>query len=167
MKRFIIYGVIVFGLIFYSTYYTITLGVCLAGILGVLTWMIAEYLFHRFAFHSSKSYPFLAYDHLNHHEHPEDKGDFVLPLRLTLPVSIALFFLAYFVLGFPAAAFFYTGMFVGYFFYELVHYQAHYKNWNLWPFNVLTRRHLQHHYENENKMFGVTSSLFDWVMGTE
>lgn len=172
MKHFTIYVMAVLLPFLYSiTYYNMDSSDCL-GILGGLTiWMIAEYSFHRFAFHNNKlserTKQLLAYNHQRHHDHPERVTDLFLPLRLTVPVALALFGIAWLLISLPFATFLLLGMFVGLAWYEFVHYQAHNKLYTFWPFNYLTRRHLQHHYEHENRMFGVTSPIIDWIMGTK
>jgi 4-hydroxysphinganine ceramide fatty acyl 2-hydroxylase len=171
MKKFTAYLIIVLIPLIYSfTYYNISLVDCLAVFVGLLVWEAAEYGFHRFAFHNRQlgvsAHKLLAYNHLQHHTYPDDNGDLALPLRLTLPVAVLLFFVAVALVSVPAAALFFAGMFIGLSFYEFVHYQAHHKTYNIWPFNYLTQRHMKHHYETENKIYGVTSPLFDWIFRT-
>lgn len=172
MRQFTIYALIVLPIFLYSiTYYNIDSGDCLGVLMGITIWIIAEYGFHRFAFHNSnlspKTYKILAYNHANHHDDPNNSANLYLPLRLTVPIAIMLSATAFILLGLPFATFLLIGMFAGLTAYEFVHYQAHHKCYNIWPLNYLTRRHLQHHYEHKDRMFGVTSPLMDWIMGTK
>jgi hypothetical protein len=172
MKHFISYATVVLLPFLYSiNYYNITFIDCLGIPGGLLIWIVAEYCFHRFAFHnnnlSPRTYELLAYNHANHHDHPENTANLFLPLRLTMPIALVLFFTACVIFGVALATFLLLGMFIGLSFYEFVHYQAHNKFYKFWPFNYLTRRHLAHHYETENRKFGVTSPIMDWIMGTK
>jgi sterol desaturase/sphingolipid hydroxylase (fatty acid hydroxylase superfamily) len=171
MVHFSAYIVAVFLPFLYSmVYYNIDPSDCLGILGGVFVWMTAEYVFHRFAFHNSKliprTYILLAYNHAKHHSDPCTKKDLLLPLRLTIPVAFIIAAVAWLIIGLPFATFLLLGMFLGLAFYEFVHYQAHNKFYNVWPLNALTRRHLRHHYENEDALFGVTSPVMDWLFGT-
>lgn len=171
MKKFIVYLTIVLIPLIYSlTYYTMSWVDCLALVAGLLIWSAAEYGFHRFAFHndhlSPTAHKVLAYNHLQHHQFPNKEKDITLPFRLTLPLAGILFCVSLVFLPVPAAALFFTGMFIGLSLYEFVHYQAHHKLYNVWPLNYLTRRHMVHHYEHGDKIYGVTSPLFDWIFRT-
>lgn len=172
MKNFAAYLIaVLLPFLISITYYNTEPSDCLGILGGIVIWMVAEYSFHRFAFHNNnlrpRTYELLAYNHAYHHENPDDTKDLFLPLRLTMPVALALFLMAFFLLGLPFATFLLSGMFLGLMCYEFVHYQAHNKFYNVWPLNYLTRRHLRHHYEDKNRMFGVTSPLIDWIMGTK
>ena len=172
MKHFTVYAVATLLPLIYSiNYYTTSIEDCLGLLGGLLIWMVAEYSFHRFAFHnnelSERSHKLLAYDHQQHHAHPEKKDDLFLPVRLTLPVAFTLFGLAWVLISMPFATLLLLGMFIGLTWYEFVHYQAHNTVYNIWPLNYLAKRHLQHHYENDNRMFGVTSPFMDWILRTK
>ena len=171
MKHFAAYIIAVLLPFLYSiTYYSIEPGDCLGILGGIFIWITAEYMFHRFAFHNNhlhpKVYVLLAYNHAKHHNDPFDKKDLLLPLSLTIPVAYILAAITWLLIGLPFATFLLLGMFIGLAFYEFVHYQAHNKFYNIWPFNVLTRRHMRHHYENDEALFGVTSGLMDWLFRT-
>lgn len=172
MKHFTIYVMAVLLPLLYSIrYYTTSWWDCLGILGGLFIWAVAEYCFHRFAFHnnrlSERTKELLAYNHRKHHDNPEKKTDLFLPVRLTMPVALTLFGTAWILVSLPFATFMLLGMFVGLTWYEFVHYQAHNRMYNIFPLNYLTRRHLQHHYLNEEKMFGVTSPLIDWILRTK
>lgn len=158
---------VLFPFLYSIFYYNIEPSDCLGILGGTFIWMTAEYVFHRFAFHnnrlSPRTYILLAYNHAKHHNDPCTKEDLLLPLRLTIPVAMTIAAVAWFIVGLPFATFLLLGMFIGLAFYEFVHYQAHNKFYNFWPFNALTRRHMRHHYEDETKYFGVTSPLMDII----
>jgi hypothetical protein len=172
MKHFSVYlAAVLLPFLYSMTYYTISPSDCLGVIGGLTIWILAEYGFHRFAFHnnnlSPKTYELLAYNHAQHHQDPNGKDSLFLPLRLTMPVALALFTIALICFGLPFGTMLLLGMFTGLSFYEFVHYQAHFKYYNVWPLNYLTHRHMKHHFEHEDRMFGVTSPIMDWIFGTK
>ncbi len=171
MKHFSVYLVTVLLPFLYSiTYYNITFGDCLGFLGGIFIWTLAEYCFHRFAFHnnnlSPRTYELLAYNHAKHHQNPSTDNDLLLPLRLTIPIALFLSGVAWVLISLPFATFMLFGMFVGLTFYEFVHHQAHHNMYKVWPLNRLTVSHLRHHYEDDSKSFGVTSRFWDWVFRT-
>jgi Fatty acid hydroxylase superfamily. len=171
MKHFSAYIIAVLLPSYYSiTYYNISPSDCLGFLGGIFIWMVAEYCFHRYAFHnnnlSPRTYELLAYNHAKHHQNPNTDKDLLLPLRLTMPVALFLFVAAWILISLPFATLLLFGMLAGLTFYEFVHYQAHNKFYNVWPFKFLTVRHLRHHFEHENRYFGVTSDIIDRIMGT-
>lgn len=172
MKHFTVYTMTVLFPFTYSTiYYNIRPVDCLGVLAGLFVWWLAEYGFHRFAFHnenlSSRTYKLLAYNHLGHHFDPENSTNLFLPFRLTLPVAFLLFLVVWGIFGVVVASLFLAGLFVGLAWYEFVHHQAHNRMYNIFPLNYLTRRHLNHHYVDETKTFGVSSPFVDWVMHTK
>lgn len=171
MKHFSAYIIAVLLPSCYSiTYYSINPSDCLGFLGGICIWMVAEYCFHRYAFHnnnlSPRTYELLAYNHAKHHQNPSTDNDLLLPLRLTMPVALFLFAVAWILLSLPFATLMLFGMLAGLTFYEFVHHQAHHKMYNIWPLNRLTVSHLRHHYEDDSKFYGVTSRVLDWVFGT-
>ncbi len=132
-------------------------------------WTFFEYLMHRFAFHYVSDNPriqhFIYIMHGNHHEFPRDKERLFMPPVPSLILAAAIFGILYLFLRentFP----FYPGFLLGYLLYGSMHYAIH--AWKP-PFKwmkTLWRNHHLHHYKDENKGFGVSSSLWDRVFGT-
>lgn len=60
----------------------------------------------------------------------------------------------------------FTGLVAGYCSYEWVHYQAHHGRPTKRFLIYLKKYHLLHHGETPNLRFGVTSPLFDYLLGT-
>ena len=136
---------------------------------GVFFWSFTEYLLHRFAFHYNAESEFGKKIHYvlhgNHHEYPRDKERLFMPAAPSLIIASVLFLLMYLVLGknvFP----FFPGFMFGYLIYGSMHYAIH--AWNP-PFKWmkgLWRNHHLHHYKNDERGFGVSSTLWDHVFGT-
>jgi len=145
------------------------LSVFLLFIGGMFSWSLTEYLLHRFAFHyhaeseRGKKIHYLL--HGNHHEYPRDKKRLFMPAAPSLIISSAFFLLMYVFLRQNTFAFF-PGFILGYLIYGSMHYAIH--AWNP-PFKWmkgLWRNHHLHHYKNDERGFGVSSTLWDHIFGT-
>lgn len=135
---------------------------------GYFSWTLAEYLMHRFLYHKSSdgSYNsrFKYMFHGIHHEYPNDHERLVLPPVPSL--IIASLFLGIFYLLMNNWGFLYaTGFIWGYLSYMNVHYIIHrfqapkrFSFW--WSFHTI------HHFQQHDRAFGVTTSLWDRVFGT-
>jgi sterol desaturase/sphingolipid hydroxylase (fatty acid hydroxylase superfamily) len=138
---------------------------------GLLSWGLLEYVLHRFVFHYEAQSEFgrkLVYGvHLSHHDNPCAKGRIFSSLIITAPLASAYLLLARIVTGsWRAASFLFTGLVVGYFYYEWLHFRAHHRKARRRLFRYLRKYHLLHHYQTPELRFGVTSPLFDMIFGT-
>jgi sterol desaturase/sphingolipid hydroxylase (fatty acid hydroxylase superfamily) len=141
-------------------------GVFLAG---GLFWTFFEYLMHRFVFHwvgeSEKAQKFVYVMHGNHHHFPRDKERLFMPPVPSIIISSLLFLLMHLVMGGYAFMFF-PGFMLGYLMYGTMHFAIH--AWNP-PFRwmkPLWRNHHLHHYKDDHRGFGVSSTIWDRVFGT-
>ena len=139
--------------------------------LGILSWTLIEYALHRFIFHYRARSLFgkkLIYAaHLSHHENPRATNRLFSGLTISLPIATAYMLLAWLAIGsLRAAAYLFTGLVAGYCCYEWLHFQAHHRRPRLRLFRYLRRYHLLHHYQTPEHRFGVTSPLFDVLLGT-
>lgn len=138
---------------------------------GLLGWGLNEYLVHRFVLHHDPHKGSFAMPgnqtHLRHHANPDDLERLHVTLSEGAPVSAAYALLMWLLLGsWQAMAFAYIGFHLGYFFYEWLDYQAHHGTPNSRLIRYLKKYHLQHHSVDEKRRYGVTSPLFDWLLGT-
>ncbi len=136
---------------------------------GAFFWSLFEYLMHRFVFHfvaeSEQGKKFNYLIHGNHHEYPRDRERLFMPAAPSLIIASVLFLLIYAVIGKNVFAFF-PGFMLGYLIYGTMHYAIH--AWNP-PFKWmkgLWRNHHLHHYKQQRRGFGVSSTLWDHVFGT-
>ena len=138
---------------------------------GVFMWNVMEYGFHRFIFHNralkSSVKKRVAHGHITHHRNPDKKDDLILPLTLTVPVSIVYFLVVAAFAGFGHASFAYAGIIGTYFIYEYMHYRAHHVPSKSGFFKYMQTYHLSHHQKYPNKRFMVTSPIFDYLFGTK
>lgn len=137
--------------------------------LGFLFLTLVEYLAHRYFYHmdpSTRIKKKIQYAvHGVHHEYPKDKKRLAMPPLLAL-VYVAFFFITIkFFLGDDVYAFG-PGMLMGYTTYLFIHYAVHAyqppKNF----LKILWIHHAIHHYKDNERAYGVTSPLWDWVFGT-
>lgn len=135
--------------------------------LGVATWSAAEYLIHKNLGHRfAKNRNFFAKEHVRHHATTsyfaatEKKvAAAAITAAIVAPVAIG-------VAGAPVGAAFTIGLVTTYSAYELLHRLAHthaprtrYGRW-------LRRHHFHHHFHDPAANHGVTSPLWDHLLGT-
>jgi sterol desaturase/sphingolipid hydroxylase (fatty acid hydroxylase superfamily) len=136
---------------------------------GMLFWTFFEYIMHRYVFHVVSENPSvqkIAYVmHGNHHQFPRDKERLFMPPVPSLILSSIIFLIMNLIIGHNAMVFF-PGFMLGYLMYGSMHYAIH--AWNP-PFKWLKplwRNHHMHHYKTDEKGFGVSSNLWDYVFHT-
>ncbi len=59
-----------------------------------------------------------------------------------------------------------TGLKAGYVAYDWTHYYTHHAKPKTALGKFLRRYHMRHHFENENRFYGISSPLWDLVFGT-
>lgn len=136
---------------------------------GFVTWTLAEYLLHRFFFHiTEKQSAFFAKVahtvHGIHHDFPNDYHRlFMPPVPATLFITI--FFGVFYLLMGTKVFLFLPGFMFGYLCYAFTHFKIHQVKapkklkW-LWT------HHLKHHYQEDDKAYGVSSPFWDIVFRT-
>lgn len=136
---------------------------------GLLTFTFVEYLAHRYIFHMSTyttlrkklQYAF----HGVHHEYPKDKDRLAMPPLMSLTIATILLFLFRLIMGDYAFSFL-PGFLVGYAGYLFVHYIVHAYQPPKNIFRTLWVHHGIHHYKDNERAFGVSSPLWDYVFRT-
>lgn len=135
---------------------------------GLLLFTLVEYLMHRFLYHLPGVYEegnAVYALHGIHHKFPKDKKLLVMPPVLSVLLGSIVLGINYLIMG--EGGFSFTGGFLfGYAAYLSVHYIVHAfkppKNF----FKELWINHSIHHYQDDDKAFGVSSPLWDYVFGT-
>ena len=153
--------------------YTVGVGALGFGFLflaGIIFWTLFEYVLHRYVFHFfpkgqfQERVQFLF--HGVHHQYPNDKDRLVMPVTLSLAIAAVLFLLFSAVLGDLVWAFF-AGLLLGYLAYDMTHYSIHHARAPKSKyFKKLWKHHMDHHYRDTNKGFGVSSAVWDHVLGS-
>jgi sterol desaturase/sphingolipid hydroxylase (fatty acid hydroxylase superfamily) len=141
---------------------------------GMFFWTLFEYILHRFIFHfiaeSERGKKLTYILHGNHHEYPRDKQRLFMPALPSFIISSTLFgifYATFYLTGISQYVFaFFPGFIIGYLIYGSMHYAIH--AWNP-PFKwmkPLWRNHHLHHYKQDHRGFGVSSTLWDHIFGT-
>jgi sterol desaturase/sphingolipid hydroxylase (fatty acid hydroxylase superfamily) len=137
---------------------------------GYVFWTLCEYWGHRAVFHFEPESGVGARLHWMihgvHHDHPNDPRRLVLPPAFSVPLAglfLGLFVLA---LGLPLGWGMCCGFFAGYVVYDTVHFALHHAR----PKGKVGRRlrelHMRHHFEDDERGFGVSAPWWDVVFGT-
>jgi hypothetical protein len=149
--------------------------------LGMISQMVNEYCLHRYVFHLTAPKKQMWFDilyqaHYGHHDFPNNKPLFFVPVWIALPVAALSFSLAWMVLSVVgaqpalagAAAFTLIGGVTTFLFYEWFHMTAHWGGDKIAIEKYVTRLHGQHHYLNYHRWYHVSpgGELIDRVMGT-
>ena len=136
---------------------------------GMFFWTLFEYIAHRFIFHwiaeNEKTKRIIYVLHGNHHEYPRDRERLFMPPIPSILISSLIFGLMFLLMNQYAFVFF-PGFIFGYLLYASMHYAIH--AWNP-PFKwmkPLWRNHHLHHYKDEEKGFGVSTTFWDRIFGT-
>lgn len=137
--------------------------------LGLLSWSLAEYLLHRYAFHYINDTKVVQKFHYAvhgvHHEFPNDKSRLIMPPVPSLLFAGAFFLIFWLIIGSAVYAFL-PGFILGYLGYALMHYSMHaFKPPFKWIAPLWKHHHVHHHMHPE-KAFGVSSTLWDHIFGT-
>lgn len=152
----------------------------LTALAGFLTFTLAEYLIHRFLFHSETHIPdfkLARFAHFMlhgvHHILPLD------PDRLVFPPALALIYMT---IGYYTVlrvlqihdpilfATFWSSFLLGYLTYDLTHYALHHIDTSKHPgtyFHRLQQYHNLHHFGAQHAGFGVSSKFWDIVFRTQ
>jgi sterol desaturase/sphingolipid hydroxylase (fatty acid hydroxylase superfamily) len=136
---------------------------------GIVLWTLVEYTIHRFVFHIEpktewgKRIHFMV--HGVHHDYPRDSTRLVMPLLVSVPLA-ALFYVAFQLMVTPFHDALFSGFLTGYVAYDVIHYATHH-----WPMKgpvgrFLKEYHMKHHYVDDHTAYGVSSPLWDVLLGT-
>ncbi len=136
---------------------------------GMFFWTFFEYLAHRFLFHwiadSDRAQKVVYILHGNHHHYPRDRERLFMPPVPSIVLAASVFAIQFVFLRDYSLPFF-SGFILGYLLYASMHYAIHAFNPPFKWMKPLWRNHHLHHYKDEHKGFGVSSTLWDHVFGT-
>lgn len=135
---------------------------------GFIFFTLAEYLIHRFGYHSGKYYQEEHWQfkiHGVHHAYPKDKERLAMPLPLAIIIA-GIIYLIFWIIMRSYALLFFPGFIAGYAFYLFVHFIIHTRRPPKNALRILWKHHYIHHYKEDNKAFGVTSPFWDIIFRT-
>ncbi|XP_066600688.1 fatty acid 2-hydroxylase [Prorops nasuta] len=150
-----------------------TVGVLVSYAVGVLIWTFLEYVLHRKIFHykppsNSKvliTLHFLL--HGVHHKAPFDNQRLVFPPLAGIIVVLVLRSIWTTFLPLTMMNFIFTGGISGYMCYDLMHYYLHYGTPRPGTyFYNMKRNHNYHHFSHHELGFGISSTLWDYILET-
>jgi sterol desaturase/sphingolipid hydroxylase (fatty acid hydroxylase superfamily) len=130
---------------------------------GLAAWTFLEYIMHRLILHRVA---FFERMHLNHHGDPTARLGTPSWLSLAF-VGFAIFLPSALALGLLLGSGVTVGIMIGYLWYIVVHHAVH--HWRLDHDGYLyraKRRHAQHHHTQPDRGYGVTTALWDHMLGT-
>ena len=137
-------------------------------VIGLAVWTSTEYIMHRFLFHHhpttelGKRIHFIF--HGVHHDYPRDRLRLVLPPSVSIPLATGFYFLFASFLTPQLLFAFFPGFLLGYLIYDMLHYAMHHFNFKSGIMKKVKQHHMLHHYQDPNKGFGVSTSLWDIVL---
>lgn len=137
--------------------------------LGIFIWTFTEYAIHRWAFHYhpksewGKKLHFLV--HGIHHDYPRDSTRLVMPIPVSIPLA-ALFYLMFSALFGHYAQMLFSGFIFGYVAYDSIHYATHHFPMRNGIAKWLKDYHIRHHFEDDEKAYGVSNPFWDFVFRT-
>ena len=137
---------------------------------GYLVWTLFEYWLHRIVFHFEPEDGIGARLHWMihgvHHDHPNDPLRLVMPPSVSVPLS-SLFCLGFWaVLGTPHWYAFGAGFLGGYLAYDMIHFALHHHTPRTRLGKWLRELHMRHHFQDDERGFGVSAPYWDHVFGT-
>ena len=160
--------------------------------LGALIWTPFEYFAHRFIFHAGPTiesevrdivagltpgepalrhmrtlrqrHYFIA--HGVHHDFPNDTKRLVMPPSVSIPLAVVFFLVFRWLAGPAAGPALFAGFVAGYLAYDTIHYAVHHFSLHNPVLLSLKQHHYRHHYNDSTRDFGVSSIVWDLVMGT-
>lgn len=138
---------------------------------GALAWTLIEYGLHRFVFHWTEvrePWKTLASGlHMAHHGSTDTADLIIAPPVASLSFGI-LFYLLFALVTWSLrdAAALEVGIFAGYLYYEWVHFMSHRFHPRTALGKYLRKYHLQHHFRDGDRQFGVTNPFWDIIFKT-
>lgn len=136
---------------------------------GLFVFTFVEYMMHKHFFHMEPNTPIkdkLQYTvHGVHHDYPKDKDRLAMPPFVSAAYA-AIFYLVFRLTMGDYALYFLPGFLTGYAAYLGVHFIVHAYNPPKNMFKALWVNHAIHHYKDPDVSFGVSSPLWDILLGT-
>jgi dihydroceramide fatty acyl 2-hydroxylase len=137
---------------------------------GYAVWTLTEYWLHRVVFHFEPERGLGARLHWMihgvHHDHPNDPLRLVMPPSASLPLAALFAGVFWLVLGGQWFMPFLAGFLAGYLAYDMIHYHVHHHHPRTRAGRRLRELHMRHHFQDDERGFGVSAPYWDHVFGT-
>jgi dihydroceramide fatty acyl 2-hydroxylase len=143
----------------------------LLAVSGYLFWTLFEYWLHRVVFHFEPYNSRLGMRlhwmiHGVHHDHPNDPLRLVMPPSVSLPLGALVLWVFWMVLGYDHALVFGGAFLAGYLAYDMLHYHVHHHTPRTAVGQKLRELHMRHHFQDDERGFGISAPYWDRVFGT-
>jgi hypothetical protein len=136
---------------------------------GAVIFAVAEYLSHCYILHKfPKLLPALHQGHAKHHQHPTEYQYLFSPVHYDVMLYSGYFLLLWAVLrNWQLVIAIVAGTSLYQVYYQWMHYIAHRPvtpatPWGRW----MKKKHLLHHYMDEDSWYGVSHPALDYLLGT-
>ncbi len=126
---------------------------------GVFAWTLLEYVIHGVLGHAHRTFVTVMHD--VHHRDPHA----VFALGAWIPIAVVMLG-GWYLFGVAPAMIFLGGIVAGFAAYEIIHYRMHFTKPAVSIEASLRARHLAHHFREPDRIFGVTTPLWDHVFGS-
>jgi dihydroceramide fatty acyl 2-hydroxylase len=136
---------------------------------GLFVWTFSEYVLHRWVFHwvgPTEGLRRLWYPVHHMHHDVQERDRLLAPPLLSIPLFFVFLGLFSWWPGAPWMYPLFSGFIVGYLAYDYIHFYTHFARPRSALGKGLRRRHLQHHFAFEDRWFGVSTPLWDYVFRT-
>lgn len=160
------------GISFYYAVTTTTIALSigiLVTLVGYIIFTFVEYMMHKHFFHMEPNTPIkdkLQYTvHGVHHDYPKDKDRLAMPPFVSAAYAVIFYLVFNLIMG-DYSLYFLPGFLFGYASYLGVHYIVHAFNPPKNFLKILWVNHAIHHYKDPDRAFGVSTPLWDILLGT-
>lgn len=140
-------------------------------VIGIVIWTFTEYTLHRFLFHFPAKSEFGKKIHFTfhgvHHDYPSDTKRLVMVPTVSIPLAILFYYIFEAIFGDIYVAPIFVGFIAGYLFYDMTHYAIHHFNMHSKFWLAIKNHHIKHHFESPNLGYGVSSPVWDKIIGTD
>jgi len=137
---------------------------------GYAVWTLTEYWLHRVVFHFEPERGIGARLHWMihgvHHDHPNDPNRLVMPPSASIPLASLFALVFWAALGSPWWMAFTAGFLAGYLAYDMIHFHVHHHKPRTRVGRRLRELHMRHHFQDDERGFGVSAPYWDHVFGT-
>src|SRR5918997_2491606 len=138
--------------------------------LGYVFWTLTEYWLHGVFSHFEPEGGIGARLHWMihgvHHDHPNDPLRLVMPPSASVPLALLFAGVFWLVLGGQWFMPFLSGFLAGYLIYDMIHYHVHHHRPRTRVGRRLRELHMRHHFQDDERGFGVSAPYWDHVFGT-
>jgi sterol desaturase/sphingolipid hydroxylase (fatty acid hydroxylase superfamily) len=140
------------------------------ALVGYAIWTLFEYWLHRVVFHFEPEDGIGARLHWMihgvHHDHPNDPLRLVMPPAASVPLAVLVVGGLWLIFGSVHAPAVAAGFLIGYLVYDEIHYALHHHNPKSRLGKKLRELHMRHHFQDDERGFGISAPYWDRVFGT-